>query len=253
MESEGAMGWNDHMIDDEDNGVTTELSVWAYRHGWVGVDEAPSGDGRVSVSAPTIANTLRRELLGFHDAVNAVAPLVRNVTPQESAVGWEDIETVIYEAAFYVDPASRWVADPANIIPMAERPEIESLFPTLIPYLRLGGASLCESPAEVAFARAFAAGSLPYDLIAQYPFGRYRVDFYSPERRMVVEIDGAAYHSSPTQRAADGMRQREITGLGIRFVRIPAAEVLKNADQSTSVLYRAEQRRRNAELVLMKK
>lgn len=234
------MGWNDHLIDDDTN---PDLSVWAYRHGWVGVDEAPSGEGRVRVATATVVKALWRELLGFHDAANAVASLSRGMDGPDTVFSWEYVEDVVDDTGFYIDPASRWVADPANAIAMSEREELELQFPALIPYLRRGGSSLCESPAEEAFARAFAACSLPYDFIAQYPVSRYRLDFYAPSRRLAVEVDGAAYHASPSQREADRQRQQEIAAYGIRFLRIPAVKVLQCADQALTVLYRAEHRR----------
>ncbi len=52
----------------------------------------------------------------------------------------------------------------------------------------------------------------------QHPLGRFVLDFYCPDLRLAVEIDGDI-HS--TQKAADEERQRILESMGIRFVRLP--------------------------------
>jgi len=93
----------------------------------------------------------------------------------------------------------------------------------------------CESPAEVAFLRAMISacdlrpekGSLAGDgmrLDLQVEESRYRVDFLV-DRWLVVEIDGAAYHSSPEAVARDQRRDQELEALGYTILRIPARRV----------------------------
>jgi very-short-patch-repair endonuclease len=90
----------------------------------------------------------------------------------------------------------------------------------------------CESPAEVAFLQAmigaFKLAPQNGSLIAkdlrldfQVEEGRYRVDFLVNEW-LIVEIDGAAYHSSPEAMARDRIRDRHLEGLGYSVLRIPA-------------------------------
>jgi very-short-patch-repair endonuclease len=63
-------------------------------------------------------------------------------------------------------------------------------------------------------------------LIPQYGSSRYRIDLVAqhPERPgrfvMAIECDGATYHSSPTARDRDRLRQQMLEGLGWRFHRI---------------------------------
>ena len=100
----------------------------------------------------------------------------------------------------------------------------------------------CESPAETAFLRAMIeafdmkpeGGSLMAEgvrLDFQVEEGRYRVDFLVNEW-LVVEIDGAAYHSSPEAKSRDQMRDRHFEGLGYSVLRIPARLVFQTPAQA---------------------
>ena len=52
----------------------------------------------------------------------------------------------------------------------------------------------------------------------QHSVGPYVVDFYCPEERLAVELDGAV-HDDPARRAYDALRQDYLHGQGIRVVR----------------------------------
>lgn len=93
----------------------------------------------------------------------------------------------------------------------------------------------CESPAEDAFLRAitavydlkplgrsFVGEGLRLDL--QVEQGRYRVDFLANEW-LVIEIDGAAYHSSAEAVQRDKVRDEYFESLGYTVIRIPAKVV----------------------------
>lgn len=54
----------------------------------------------------------------------------------------------------------------------------------------------------------------------------FRVDFAFPAHRVFVEIDGAAWHSGPTQVAADGGRQNLLVAHGWRPVRFTYNDLL---------------------------
>lgn len=58
----------------------------------------------------------------------------------------------------------------------------------------------------------------------QYSIDRYVVDFYCPELRLAIEIDGG-YHSSPDMKEYDPARQSAVEGLGIKFLRFSNKEV----------------------------
>ena len=102
-------------------------------------------------------------------------------------------------------------------------------------YRHLANDDDCESPAEDAFLRAitaiydlkpmgrsFLGKGLRLDL--QVEEGRYRVDFLANEW-LVIEIDGAAYHSSPEAIARDKVRDEYFESLGYTVIRIPAKVV----------------------------
>jgi very-short-patch-repair endonuclease len=57
----------------------------------------------------------------------------------------------------------------------------------------------------------------------QHAIGPYVADFYCPKARLVIEIDGAS-HDFTVQH--DGKRDDDLRSLGLRVIRITAAEVL---------------------------
>jgi len=59
---------------------------------------------------------------------------------------------------------------------------------------------------------------------------RFVLDFYCPERRLAVEIDGEIHNA---QQAADTERQKVLESMGIRFIRLPAR--LVEADISVAL------------------
>lgn len=48
----------------------------------------------------------------------------------------------------------------------------------------------------------------------------FEVDFYWPQRQLVVEVDGRAFHSSPADFERDRARDAELAAVGIRVIRI---------------------------------
>ena len=56
----------------------------------------------------------------------------------------------------------------------------------------------------------------------QVPIGPFVVDFYCSSERLIVEVDGPIHEF---QREADCQRERMLESLGLRFVRVTAAEV----------------------------
>jgi len=64
------------------------------------------------------------------------------------------------------------------------------------------------------------------DLVPQYGASRYRIDLVAKHPRkpgrfvLAIECDGAAYHSAPTARDRDRLRQQHLEALGWRFHRI---------------------------------
>lgn len=103
-----------------------------------------------------------------------------------------------------------------------------------------------ESPAEIAFIDAMIDGfyltpnhgalfsdGLRLDL--QVEEGHYRADFMI-NRWLVVEIDGAAWHSSDEAKARDARRDAYFEGLGYTVLRIPAKTALYQPRDAISAI-----------------
>jgi very-short-patch-repair endonuclease len=58
------------------------------------------------------------------------------------------------------------------------------------------GTTITRSRAEKAFLKLIRDSGLPAPLVNE-PFGRWELDFFWPEHRLVVEIDGYGFHSGP--------------------------------------------------------
>jgi very-short-patch-repair endonuclease len=63
----------------------------------------------------------------------------------------------------------------------------------------------------------------------QHGIGPYVVDFYCPERKFVIEVDGES-HGEEEQVAHDDKRTAFLETLGIRIVRYTNHEVMKNIE-----------------------
>jgi very-short-patch-repair endonuclease len=74
-------------------------------------------------------------------------------------------------------------------------------------------------------------GNITLDL--QVRIHQYRADFLVNEG-LVVEIDGAAYHSSDEAIQRDGERDEFMMGLGFNILRIPAKVVFATPDEAVS-------------------
>lgn len=100
----------------------------------------------------------------------------------------------------------------------------------------------CESPAETAFLKAMIAahkllpdnGSLKANGLKidfQVAVDRYRLDFLANEW-LIIEIDGAAWHSSDEAKARDAARDSFFIGHGYSVIRIPAKIVFDNPKEA---------------------
>jgi very-short-patch-repair endonuclease len=107
----------------------------------------------------------------------------------------------------------------------------------------------CESPAESAFLKAMISryrlkpnnGSLRTQglvLEMQKPIGRYRADFVA-NGRLVVEIDGARWHGSREAQARDAQRDRDMRGMGLEVLRIPAKTVFRTPKRAVRLVEEA--------------
>lgn len=63
----------------------------------------------------------------------------------------------------------------------------------------------------------------------QHSIGSFIVDFYCPEKRMAIELDGDV-HEVDKQAAYDRIRQRKIESLGIKVLRFTNEDVIQNVE-----------------------
>ena len=74
-----------------------------------------------------------------------------------------------------------------------------------------------------------------YDFLRSYPvrfsrqkvLGKYIADFYSPEARIVIELDGSQ-HYEPDEMQKDAERSAFLEEYGLTVIRIPNNEVGRN-------------------------
>ena len=58
----------------------------------------------------------------------------------------------------------------------------------------------------------------------QEPLGNFIVDFYCPQLKLVIELDGPI-HTAPDQAAKDELRTAELQALGLTVVRVRNSDV----------------------------
>ncbi len=63
----------------------------------------------------------------------------------------------------------------------------------------------------------------------QHPLGRYVVDFYCPECRLAIELDGSV-HAQPSQARRDQTKDGFLRRRGVTVLRIPNGLVLEDPE-----------------------
>lgn len=72
---------------------------------------------------------------------------------------------------------------------------------------------------------------LGYRFLRQYSVDQFVIDFYCPELKLAIELDGGI-HEIPEQKEYDIARQKYIEKFGISFIRITNAEYLANPNKA---------------------
>ncbi len=72
----------------------------------------------------------------------------------------------------------------------------------------------------------------------QHPLGPYILDFYCPEAKLAVEIDGWG-HNMGDQPKHDAQRDAWVAGQGVQTIRVSAADVMKDRDEVLQMILRA--------------
>ena len=74
---------------------------------------------------------------------------------------------------------------------------------------------------------------LGYKFRRQYSVDHFVIDFYCPELKLAIEIDGDV-HENPEQKDYDKARQKYLEEFGIKFIRIKNEEFLGNPNNAFS-------------------
>jgi len=69
------------------------------------------------------------------------------------------------------------------------------------------------------------ANHLGHKFLFQYIIGQFIVDFFCPDCKLIIEVDGG-YHSEPEQEYDDEQRTKMLEGLGYRVIRFTNEQVL---------------------------
>jgi len=79
---------------------------------------------------------------------------------------------------------------------------------------------------------------LGYKFKRQYSVDHFVIDFYCPELKLAVEIDGGT-HNNPEQKKKDIGRQKYLEAFNIKFVRIKDEELFGNPNKAFNKIERA--------------
>ena len=64
----------------------------------------------------------------------------------------------------------------------------------------------------------------------QYGIGKYIVDFYCVEKRLVIELDGNSHYENESSREQDEKRDDYLKSIGVRIVRFTNDEIYNNLE-----------------------
>ncbi len=72
----------------------------------------------------------------------------------------------------------------------------------------------------------------------QKPLGDYIVDFYAPQARLVVEVDGSQHFEGP-QADEDRRRDEYLASVGLRVLRFHSREVIAETEAVLEAIHKA--------------
>jgi len=77
-----------------------------------------------------------------------------------------------------------------------------------------------------------------YQFLRQRPIGSYIVDFYCPEAKLVIEVDGGQHFTREGQES-DRSRDIYLRSLGLRVLRFNNHDVMKNIQSVVDEIFEA--------------
>jgi very-short-patch-repair endonuclease len=72
---------------------------------------------------------------------------------------------------------------------------------------------------------------LGYRFLRHYSVDHFVIDFYCPELKLAIEVDGGS-HNEPGQRKKDISRQKYLESFNIKFVRIKDEELMGHPEKA---------------------
>ncbi len=103
--------------------------------------------------------------------------------------------------------------------------KLKPLLPSWVPELKR-----TRSVLEGLFLLAWAERGLKMPRVNEKVFGR-EVDGFWPDEKLVLELDGGAFHSDPISRQRDLEKTRYLIGKGLRVVRVTYREFEADPDR----------------------
>ena len=79
---------------------------------------------------------------------------------------------------------------------------------------------------------------LGYKFKRQYSVDHFVIDFYCPELKLAIEIDGGT-HNTSEKKKKDIIRQKYLEGFNVNFVRIKDEELFGNSNNAFSKIENA--------------
>jgi len=102
------------------------------------------------------------------------------------------------------------------------------------------------TPAEAKLWQQLRHRNADFKFRRQHPIGSYVLDFFCPEARLAVEIDGDQ-HARPEQITRDRERSSRLRLRGIEVLRVPAAEVERSVEDVLQGIWQACEKRRRSQ------
>ncbi len=89
------------------------------------------------------------------------------------------------------------------------------------------------TPSEARLWSRLSARQLGCTFRRQVPLGRFIADFLAPVARVIVEVDGSSHRGRASR---DASRDRKLTRMGYRVLRIEAALVMRDLDAAVALV-----------------
>ncbi len=182
------------------------------------------GDGPIHVSIPAARSVCR----------DGIAPHRRDPMPAATTLGrlplTRPAQTLLDLAPAVPPEELARASNEADRLGLVDHRELLALLESspgrrgAREFRALLGSTRTDSDLERLFLALVARQGLPRPL-TQHVIEGLRVDFYWPDLGLVVETDGLTYHRTPSQQAADRLRDQILVVAGITVLRFTNAQV----------------------------